>query len=160
MPQNCKCCTSSNREFIEQELQNGTRARVIAEELERRGETVSQQNISNHKRNHWTRNDPYSDALEQITRELEQQMRMSTPTLAAAYLVLLRQLDALKHVKVTPDTIVKTAEAITRLGGLKTQNEMLLAYANKAFSPERVAENQRIAENQRRLRAVQDSEGA
>lgn len=136
MPRNCKTCMSPNRSYIEQQLQNHVPARVIVAELAQRGENITEQNISTHRNNHWTRDDPMSESVAQVVRELEQEAAMAPPVVASAYLVLIQALQQLKHTKPTADTVIKASEAVTRITGMRTQQHLLMAYMEKAFAPE------------------------
>ena len=136
MPFSCKACTSPSRDYIEEQLQARTPARVIVEELERRGETFSEQNLSTHRRNHWTRDDPIAEPVKQVIRELEQEAAMAPAVVAASYFVLIKALQQLKNAKLTGETVIKASEAVTRITGMRTQQHLLMAYMEKAFPPQ------------------------
>ena len=131
---NCKVCNSPSLDYIEDSLQANIPASRIVEELAARGENISKQNISTHKARHWQRIDPMAEATEQVIRELEQEMRMSPATAASSYLVLIKALRELKDApRTTAETVLKAAEAVTRITGFRTQQQLLLAYMQKAF---------------------------
>jgi hypothetical protein len=138
VPRNCKTCMSPHRSYIEQQLQNHAPARVIVAELAQRGESITEQNISTHRNNHWARDDPMSESVAQVVRELEQEAAMAPPVVASAYLVLIQALQQLKHAKPTADTVIKASEAVTRITGMRTQQHLLMAYMEKAFAPQEV----------------------
>ena len=103
----------------------------IAAELTRRGEKFSHQNIGLHKRNHLVRENP---ALQQTIQELEQEALMAPPTVAAVYHVLIGQLKMLENARPSAETAIKAAEAISRITGMRTQQALLIAYAERAFN--------------------------
>jgi hypothetical protein len=128
----CKCCSSPNRDYIDRAIGDRVPARLIIEELGRRGELgFSQTNISNHRRKHWEPPaDPSLDAaIEDLQERLTAEMRAApSATVAAGYLVLLHQLAGLKGSKASPEGLIKAISAVNRIGGLRSDQENLLAY--------------------------------
>ena len=135
---NCKACSSLNRVYIDEQLGLHTTMSTIVQELARRGETFSKQNLFTHKKNHLVAEDldVVDEDREQIIRELEMEMRVAPPVVAAGYLVAIQQLKTLANAKPSADVLIKTLEAITRITGMRTQQHLLMAYMQKAFSPE------------------------
>lgn len=131
MHQGCKCCTSPSREYIDREISMGRSGAAIVRELVSRGENITKQNLSTHKARHYQPPpDPATDrAVESLKKRLEREMEIAaTPTAAAAYLMLLRQLEVLKTTKTTPELLLKSIEAVNRITGLSAQQAGLLEY--------------------------------
>lgn len=129
--QGCKACESRHVAWINEQLLAGVSDNAIAKELTARGEKFSHVNIGNHKRSHLVR---ANAALDQLVQELEQEARMAPPTVAAVYHVLINQLKSLENAKPSADTAIKAAEAIARITGMRTQQALLIAYAERAFT--------------------------
>lgn len=130
--QGCKTCDSPHADFINERLLAGAEYPAILRALKARGDSsLSTNNLSVHKRNHLVREDP---ALEQTIRELEQEAAMAPPTVASVYHVLIGQLRMLENARPSAETAIKAAEAISRITGMRTQQALLIAYAERAFS--------------------------
>lgn len=127
----CKACEHPDREWIDQKLLAGASDSSVARELTEKGQPFSHVNIAAHRKNHVVREDP---ALQLTIRELEQEAAMAPPTVAAVYQVLISQLRMLENAKPSADTAIKAAEAIARITGMRTQQSLLIAYAERAFN--------------------------
>jgi hypothetical protein len=153
---NCKCCSSPQREYIDQALADRVPYRVICEELAARGAgSFSLDNISNHRIRHW---EPPADGgmvglVNNLREQLEREMRTAPPMLAAGYLVVLHQLPALLAAKASPETLIKAVTALRQLGGLNTEQAGLLAFMAAGDAPGGMFYKER---ERRRLEAVPD----
>jgi hypothetical protein len=132
----CKVCNSPSLDFVDQAITSGTPYRVIVEELADRRESITIQNISTHKLSHWQPATPELDAaLEDLRSQLRAEMRAAPPTLAVGYLAVIQQLDSLKAAKPDVDSLLRAVKAVSALGGLKRDQEMLLAFMGAAERP-------------------------
>jgi hypothetical protein len=131
----CKVCSSPSVDFVDAEIGKGTPYRLIVEQLAERGEEgFSNQNISTHKKSHWQPDTPELDRAYEVLRDkiVEQMQAAPSPMLAAGYMVILHNLEGIKHSKPSPETLLRAITAVGKLGGLSTDQEMLLAYMEAA----------------------------
>jgi len=84
--------------------------------------------------NHVEMKDPFEWEQEQLVEELHHEMQMAPPTVKTLYMLLIRQIDGIKNAKPSADAIVKTTTAIAQITGMRQQQALLLAYADKMFS--------------------------
>jgi hypothetical protein len=131
----CKACSSPQRSYIDDALNRKVPYRVIVEELAARGERFSQNNLSSHKRKHWSPPDAGLDAaVETIRAQIEHEMaQAATPAIAAGWLIVLHQLDGLKGSKQDPVTFIKALSMMTRMGAITAEQSGLVAYMERAW---------------------------
>jgi hypothetical protein len=75
------------------------------------------------------------DAIEALIGDLTREAASATPTVASLYHAIIHQLRHLDEVKPSGDNLVKAASAINAIAGIRTQQQILLAYMERAFSP-------------------------
>lgn len=127
----CKACESPDHEWIDQKVLAGASDSSIARELTEKGQPFSHVNIATHRKSHVVKEDP---ALQATIKELEQEALLAPPTVGAVYHVLIGQLRMLENARPSADTAIKAAEAISRITGMRTQQALLIAYAERAFN--------------------------
>ena len=131
---NCSVCINPHREFIEAQLAKGMAYRqIIAEVNAKGGGSLSLSTISYHK-NHVVVVDPFEESQAQLVEDLHREMAMAPPTVQPLYMVLIRQLDGIKGMKPSADSVIKAATAIAQITGMRQQQALLLAYADRAFN--------------------------
>lgn len=78
---------------------------------------------------------PPSDEMVAAVAELKQEAGQVPATLRAPYFVLIHFLENLGSQEVKPADAIRAAVAISQITGRRSEQEFLLAFAEKAFSP-------------------------
>ncbi len=129
----CKVCQSPSREVIEQQLRAGVSHKKIMATAKERGETLYSVNLNAHKP-HAAFNDPDADGIELLIDELKQEASRAAPSVASLYHVIVKQLRQLDNIRPSGDNLVRAAQAIHTVEGLRSQQQLLLAYMERAFA--------------------------
>jgi len=129
----CRVCASENRRFIEDALSQGaSKSKLLRILKEERGETLGTQNFYSHLK-HWSPEDRGPEHVAELLDRLRVEAESAPPTVAAFYYILIHQMKGLDKMKADPGTAIKAAEAITRVTGMRQQQQILLAFASARF---------------------------